>query len=44
MYVGLVIGATWLFERRLIREAIGYVIRRRAAIPVPTAGVAVPPV
>jgi O-antigen/teichoic acid export membrane protein len=44
VYVGLVVGATWLFERRLIREAIGYLIRRRAAIPVPTAGVAVPPV
>ncbi len=44
VYVALVIGGTWLFERRLIREAIGYVIRRRAAIPVPTAGVAVPPV
>jgi O-antigen/teichoic acid export membrane protein len=43
-YVIVVAGATWLFERQLIREAIAYVLRRRAAIPVPTAGVTVPPV
>lgn len=42
-FVMLVIGATWLFERRLIREAVGYLIRRRAAAPVPTAGIVVPP-
>jgi O-antigen/teichoic acid export membrane protein len=43
-YVVVVIASTWLFERQLIREAVGYLIRRRAAVPVPTAGVPVPPV
>lgn len=42
-FVILVIGATWVLERRLIREAVGYLIRRRAAVPIPTAGIVVPP-
>src|SRR5262249_28670279 len=43
-YAIIAISATWLFERQLIREALAYVLERRAAVPIPTAGVAVPPV
>jgi len=35
VYVLATVAATWFFERSLIREAIGYLRRRRGAVAVP---------
>ena len=38
IYAVLVIASTYVFERRLIRELVGYLRRPRAATPAPTLG------
>ncbi len=38
LYVAVTVAATWYFESRLLREALGYLTRgRRGAAPAPTA-------
>jgi hypothetical protein len=37
LYVVVTIVSTWLFERDLLREALGYLRRARAAAPAPAA-------
>jgi hypothetical protein len=38
LYVAVTVVATWAFERRLLREVLGYLRGRSAAAPAPARG------